>query len=242
MVIKFLKKKYIKLLLFSIGIILLIFYLKIFFTNGVYFEDTFLKKEVVNSERFYSGKDIFGNIQITIKERTNTNKSVEVIYDLPNNINRQYTVNFKSENDQYADIENIKDKDGNIVFSGGQYQKIHQLLLGEKEELVFDDNFQVRISGKSPYSNEYKVPLNNVVGFATYSNDIIRGEYNFLFLAIFISAFLLIDIKFPLLFFNLKYMWSVNNPEPSDFYILIQRIFWYITPFIVLILMFIGVT
>lgn len=167
---------------------------------------------------------------------------IDIICKLPNSINSQYTVNLKSENVLYAYIENIIDENGKIIFSGGRYQKDSHLLLGDKEESIFEDNFQVRTSEKNPYNDDYKVPLNSAAGFATYSKDTIRGEYKYLIIAIILCLFTLIDIKFPLLFFTLRHMWEVNDPEPSDFYIAVQGVSWYVVPGIALILMIISIT
>lgn len=236
------KPMFLKALLSAIIIASLIFYFKAFFTKGVYFEDTFLKKESVSSETNYIGKDNYGSIQITVKGLPNMNKSTDVIFNLPNNIRRQYTVNFKSEDNLDEGIENIKDKNGNIIFSGGKYRKDFHLLFDENGEPVMADIVQVKVSGQNPYTDNYKVSLSSVTGFATFENDTIRGKYKYLVAALLIFVFTLIDIKFPLFFFTLRNILDVKDPEPSDFYTEMQRISWYISPVIAIILMIVAIS
>ena len=60
-----------------------------FFTTGVYFDDIFLKKEVVSSDTYYKGKNKFGPIQITVKGELNKHNSADVLYSCANNINKK---------------------------------------------------------------------------------------------------------------------------------------------------------
>jgi hypothetical protein len=236
--IKQMISKYLFLKIF-IGIliaIIFIFYFKTFFTNGVYFNDTFLKKEILPSERHYTGKSKYGSIQIIVKGLMNNQSSLDVIYRLPNNINEQYTVNFDNINNLEIGILNIKDKDDKIIFQGGVYSRNLRLLIPKDGQPIIYDG-QILAIGESPYTDEYKTSLNNIVSFATSDNDMIRGEFQYLVPAIFLLLLTLIDFKFPLFFFTLRNFLSVKDPEPSEIYLTMQRASWFIYPIIALILM-----
>lgn len=231
-------------MLITIVIAVLSLYFKAFYTTGVYFDDTFLKKRVVSSENHYIGKSIYGRIQIIVKELSNKQNSVEVIYYLPNNINRQYTVSFKNTNEWEQDIENIKDKGGNIIFHGGKFRKDVPFLFdayGQPFIQGIQDKIPVQIYGENPYNANYNVPLYSVVSFATFAKDTIRGKYSILAVSILIFVLTLIDIKYPLFFFKLRNSLDVKNPEPSDFYITMQRLSWYVSPIIAIVLMIVAI-
>ena len=125
-----LKNKFFKASLWTFLVIILIFYFKAFFTTGVYYDDTFLKKEVVNNENHYVGKSKYGFIDITVKKQNNIQDSADVIYRLPNNINKKYIVSFKDAGDMEQEFKNIKIKDenGNIIFEG-RYKKDDDFLI-----------------------------------------------------------------------------------------------------------------
>lgn len=211
-------------------------YFKTFFTTGVHFDDIFLKKQVASSDTYYKGKNKFGSIQITVKGELNKQNSADVLYSFPDNINKQYTVTFKDEKNWALGIENIKDKDGKIIFEG-DYVKDSYFLFYKNGEPFMDDIINVFIEGQNPYTEQYRVPLKNVADFALFATESIRGKYNLLAFAILIFLFTAIDIKYPLFLFNLKNGLNVKDPEPSDLYLTMQKFSWYAYPIVGIILM-----
>lgn len=236
-----LKSIFIKIIIGILIILIFIFYFKVFSTKGAYFYGIFLKKEVFSSGTQYTGNSKKGSIQIIVKGQIKNQSSVDVIYRLPNNVNYYYTVNFDDVTGPYIGIQNIKDKDGKIAFSGGNYSRDIHYLTSKDGQTIFDT--QVIVNGESPYNSDYiiypdnEVSLSNVVSFATSENDLIRGQYEYLVPAIFILVFTLIDIKFPLFFFYIRNFLVVKDPEPSELYTTIQRAGWLIGPAIAFILM-----
>lgn len=214
----------------------LILYFIVFFTRGAEFDDTFLKKEVVSSDAHYMGKNMYGSIHITVKGLKDVHRSAEVIFRLPNDINRRYTVNFQDPKNWDAGIENIKGEDGSIVFEG-EYRKDRDFMVDKNGEFWLDYNARVMKYGESPYNEYYKISLKNVADFAYSAKDITRGNYGLLVLALFFLVITIIDIKYPMLFFNLKYSFSVENPQPSDTYLALQKISWIAYPAIAVLLM-----
>ncbi|HOC09723.1 MAG TPA: hypothetical protein PKN88_09370, partial [Bacillota bacterium] len=157
----------------------LILYFIVFFTRGAEFDDTFLKKEVVSSDAHYMGKNMYGSIHITVKGLKDVHRSAEVIFRLPNDINRRYTVNFQDPKNWDAGIENIKGEDGSIVFEG-EYRKDRDFMVDKNGELWLDYNARVMKYGESPYNEDYKISLKNVADFAYSAKDITRGNYGLL--------------------------------------------------------------
>lgn len=179
---------------------------------GIKFDDTFLKKEVASSDTDYMGKCAYGDIHITVKGLKNKCSSAVVIYWLPNHINKQYTVEFKDNSSWNLGIKDIKDKDGNIIFEG-EYRKDSNFLYDKKGEPLMDDNIQILMNGECPYNANYNVSLKNVADLAYFSDDTIRGRYEFLIFAALLFIITAIDIKFPLLFFSTRHFLDVRNPD-----------------------------
>lgn len=239
------KNKFLKLFIGIFILIFFVFYFKIFFTKGTYFYGIFLKKEVVASENHYIGNSRKGSIQVIVKGQMKNQNSVDVIYILPNRNNQQYTVNFNDVSGSEISIQNIKDKSGKIIFSDGVYSTDNHYLFSKDGQPIFGT--QVLINGESHYNTDYivssenEVSLSNVVSFAASKNDMVRGKYQYLVPAIFLFIVTLIDIRFPLFLFTLRNFLDVKDPEPSDFYITMQRKFWCISPIIGIILMIIAI-
>lgn len=223
-------------LLLAVLAVALIFYFIVFFTKGAEFDDTFLKKEVVSADAHYMGRNMYGSIHITVKGLKDVHRSAEVIFRLPNDINRRYTVNFKDPKNWDAGIENIKDGDGNIVFQG-EYVKGRSFMVDKNGELWLNYNARVLTYGESPYNEDFRISLKNVADFVYSAKDTTRGKYEYLLPAILFLLITLIDIKYPLFFFTLRHFMEVEDPKPSDLYLTIQRASWVAYPVIALLLM-----
>ncbi|MBB6217153.1 hypothetical protein HNQ80_003259 [Anaerosolibacter carboniphilus] len=214
---------------------ILILYFKTFFTTGVYFDDTFLKKEAEGSDTHYVGKSKHGDFHhITVKKGIDQQSGVDVIYRLPNDLNKKYTVTFRDAVNLEIGIESIKNEEGNIIFEG-EYSKNMPFLFDKNGDPLME--YDYIIDEEISYNADYRIPLKNVVDFSTFSNETIRGRFELLMFAIILFVLTAIDIKFPLFFFMLKNFLHVRNPEPSDLYITMQRISWYMYPIIGIILM-----
>ncbi len=230
--------------LFRIALIILItallgLYFLAFFTTGANYEDTFLKKEVVSSETHYVGKSLWGTIHITVKSLDDTRNSFNVTYRLPNDIHKVFTVDFTGNGNLGQGIR-IKDESDNLLFEG-EYRKGDLFLFDNNGQPFMEGIGEISVNGQSPYNSYYSIPLKNVVSFAAFENDTIRGDVRFLLLAVFLIILTAIDMRFPLFFFKLKYMFAVNDPEPSDFFLAMQRISWYAYSVIAFILLICAV-
>jgi len=225
------KRGYVILILALIIIFLGSLYLKTFYSEGAYFEDAFLKKEVRLSETYYIGRHEEGEIHIVISALKDTRDSVNVRYSLPNNIDRDYTVRFKDANNWDKGIENII-YNGNIIFQG-EYVEGDLFLWDENVNPMLGDNFRITFHDQATFDKSYKISKLSIAKFASYHNDTIRGKYEHLVMAALLALILIIDVKYPKLFFRLRHSLSVNNPEPSDFYITTQRIAWFVYPIII---------
>jgi len=98
------------------------------------------------------------------------------------------------------------------------------------ETIVLADEYIV-------YDEDYEVPLKNIAEFALSEKDTIRGEFGYLIYAIIMFALTWIDYKYPLFFFKLRHWPEVEDPKPSEFYLMMQKISYVVVPVIGIILM-----
>ena len=229
-------KKTIKIVLSCILILCIILYLRAFFTKGVYFDNIFLEKKIVGLENHYIGTSPQGIIEIIVDESEKEKGYINVIYKLPNNITRKYALYFKKDRDNNI-IQTIKNDDGDNVFEGN-YKTGGIVLYDKTGKPLFNDiKINISIDGndyQEKYTEDYRISLINVTRFAYKEKETIRGNFEYLMIAVILGIFTIIDIKRPLLFFNLRYFLSVSNPEPSELYITLQKIGWIVYPIIIL--------
>jgi len=238
---RILNRKFLSLLLAILVLIGLIFYLRYFFTIGVFYDDTFLKKQGEYPDIQFIGKTNQGSVQISVNVLNGKQNSIDVTFRLPNDINKQYNVSFKDLAGWGLKNIIVKDYNGNVIFEG-QYSEDSPFLFDKYgKPLVGNEISRVIVNGETNYNDNYKISAKKVVDFAAMADETIRGKLGHLILAILIFVLTLIDIKYPLLFFNLKYMFSVKDPEPSEFYISMQQISWIVMPIIGLILLIVAV-
>lgn len=231
-------KKYLKYIILAVIILIIVLYFKAFFTNGIYFDDVFLKKEPNSTGTSYTGKINSSHVKITVTGIRDKDKNSEVIFKFPDNINLKYTVEFIDANNWNSGIAVIIDKDGTKVFEG-DYREGHLFMTDKAGNMVFDESFKGIVNGEVKYGA--KVPLKKVADLAYSTNETIRGRFDLLFFAILLFGLTFIDIKYPLFFFTLNHFIDVKDPEPSEFYIGMQQASWVIMPIIGIILLIVAI-
>lgn len=92
--------------------------------------------------------------------------------------------------------------------------------------LIENYNFYLNTDKEVPYDKNYKVPFINIVQFSMHEKEHIRGQLGMLFVAVFLIAITVIDIKYPLFFFMVKYSFDVEDPKPTEYYITMQKLGW----------------
>lgn len=239
------KKKVISIILISISIIGVFFYLKAFFTKGAYFEEVFLKKEVIGDENNYTGKSIDGDIHIIVNKAEEEKGNIKETFKLPNNMIRKYNVKFEGDIYQDRKTQTITNEVGEVIFEGS-YREGSIALFDKNGKPLLDDIFRIHVKRsdmeESRFPQNYEASLITITKFAYADNDTIRGNPQYLVIAIILSIVTTIDIKYPLFFFRLKHFLSVQDPEPTELYILIQRIEWVVCPLIIIGCLIAGIS
>ena len=126
------------------------------------------------------------------------------------------------------------------IFSGG-YDKSSGLLYHN------DGSWEPGLSistntSYSSYWSSYQLDAFDVLYFALEPETVYRGSWAVWGITLFTSLLAAVDIAFPLVFFYLRYSFSVQNPEPSDFYLSMQKVGWVLCTAVILGMYIWGLT
>ena len=62
-----------------------------------------------------------------------------------------------------------------------------------------------------------------------------RGSWGLYFIMVLFTLLVMLDVAFPRLLFYLQHCCDVRDPEPSDFYLAMQKVSWAVYPFLLLL-------
>jgi len=226
-----------KLIFWILVVGLLIGYFAVFLQRGIEIEDNFLRKYRNGDGILYKGKDFWGELKVFVTGEKHNSKTTDVIYELPGNVTRYYTVHFEESDNWYSGINKITDETGKILFRGtsrytGSSVNLYDIdgkpayFLGEPKIIVVHSNSSMQ----SPYTKDYSIALRSVAGTALGTEEHTRGSFPMMTGAVLIMFIVLLDFFVPLLFFNLKTIFLTDDAEPSDIYIFFQRLRWTVLP------------
>lgn len=114
--------------------------------------------------------------------------------------------------------------DDQVIFSGGCDKDSGTLY---REDGTWESGLEIRpFTSYSSYWDSFAPDAHDILLFALEPDTVHRGSWAIWGVTLFISLLAAVDIAFPLAFFYLRYSFSVNNPEPSDFYLSMQKVGW----------------
>lgn len=228
------KKKILKVLLIAIVPIFAFCYFYLFFQKGIVFEDTFLKLSKEEDGYQFQGSAYGEKIEIVVSGDIESMKHATVSYRIGETIDHTYLINAVDQTigDTYIEIY----EEEVMLFQG--YYSPNSFLLDKNRDVYMDDflNVDIIAGGEeiSPFDDKYQISKNHIIDTVFKENVENRGNEMMLFIAIIVLILYAIDAINPLFFFNLKHAWDVKNPEPSDYYLFMQKISRIIIPFIIL--------
>lgn len=239
------KMKYRKKVILSLGgIILILFsiwYLYLFNQKVIRFNDRYLRQIKLAETIQYKGNYLLEPIQIIVQKTEQNQETSQTIveYYLPNDLYFKYFVFIDTINEYKQKIK-ILENDTEI-FNGFYLSSSEFLYTDTMQPYIPNNSIIVKDGNYYPYSKDYKPSLYFTVALA--KEDIVktRGNIGPMILFVLTAILFFIDIKFPLFFFHLNLFLTAKNPEPTDFYIAIQKFSWYIIfPIILGIYLFLG--
>ena len=209
------------------------------FQKGVEFEGGLLRRTETEESVIYNGKVRGEQVEITVRAAGSGNLT-EVDFRIGNRIQDDCTLETglpPIQADQLGPVEHIRiTRNGQLLFEGG-YTAEHDMGWYDLEgnwapfsglEATF------RTSGEN-YWDSYKTSAGTILAFARGPERTARGSWMLYFTMLLFSGLLALDAAYPLALFRWQHMCDVKDPEPSDFYLEMQRAGWCIYPSLLLI-------
>jgi len=209
-----------------------------FFNKGVVFHDSLLKKTTTSESVSYSGKAYGESIEITVTPSTD-GKQTEVTFQIGNRYRDICTLerglpSIKTEHGKT--VEGIRiSKNGRVMFDGGYDFDGSEYRTWYNKDGTMDMSRYIGFGYVgSDYWGSYETTSNSVMRFAQGPELVHRGHIGLYFMMVLLSLLLLLDVTHPTALFYMQHACDVRDPEPSDFYIAMQKVGWVIYPFFLL--------
>ena len=210
--------------------------------EGVKFEEGFLRVSAQADDpavTAYTGKIRGEQVEITVDRAAGENLT-EVVFQIGDRIRDVCTLETglpPIQAEQLGPVEHIRiTKNNRLLFEGG-YDPEHDMGWYDLEgnwapfsglEATF------RTSGEN-YWDSYKTSAGTILAFARGPERTARGSWMLYFTMLLFSGLLALDAAYPLALFRWQHMCDVKDPEPSDYYLGMQRAGWCIYPILLLI-------
>ncbi len=238
--IKLYKKyeKQLKIILPIIVALLAIIYFFFFFQKGIIFYDNFLKRSVNGNQILYNANISYGNIDIIVI--SDIENDFQITYNLPENEIKSYNLQFSNQEKNLSNLL-ITSASGETLFKGKYDSYDNNFLHDENNEVVYcQDNFINIIMNNENSFEDYEPDYRNMASIVQGEDIKIKGNFALMLFGLALLALTAFDMKFPLALFYLEHFMSVNNPEPSDYHIAVQRFMWGVYPIIAIILLILS--
>ena len=216
-------------------LLLLIAYIPLYQQKGMFFAGEFYRPQKMENGIYFEDADTYSDFSVYVEwagtkycnvtyKKTNAGYGEQVTYK------KYYQLEMISENELVI-YENNK-----LLFEGSVERSGYDDLYYLKAKTPDTEDWGVVIyAGMAPDEltamQVYKLYLNEPVSRGAC------GTPELMLIALMMLIFWLIDVWFPNFFFTMRYSMSVNNPEPSDYYLAVQQAEWVIIPILVVIFM-----
>ena len=218
------KEKIKYILIFTVICILSFLYLFSSFRKGIWYKGYFLYQIKENE---WSGTVFQETLHLT---RIPSDHTIQLYFTWGDK-SETYSVSYQELGTAPFPITIYKSEEP--IFNG-YYDSFHHLLNNDGT-LFFE--IEVNAHYSNPFGNTNWQPSETFIArLAFEDNTSLRGNLNIVLIVSLCAIILLLDIKFPKLFFYLSHGLYVNDPEPSSFYTTGQMISRFILGFAILIL------
>ena len=207
--------------------------------KGVEFEGGLLRRTETEESVIYNGKVRGEQVEITVRAAGSGNLT-EVDFRIGNRIQDDCTLETglpPIQAEQLGPVEHIRITKNDILLFEGGYDPEYGM--GWYDLDGNWDPFAMSVSYSSTagddYWEHYETDRGTILSFARGPQLVSRGSWELYFAVLLLSALLALDAAFPLVIFHWQHMCDVKDPEPSDFYLGMQRAGWCVYPFLILI-------
>lgn len=196
------------------ALLLAVLYLWAALRPGVWLRDAFLYRQADGS---FSGKDAYAAYTMQVAQ---TGNGAEVDFTLDGET-RHYRLESKAEgmSDPGVKIE----QDGVVIFTGTALGDPGDAILWREDDGGLADEVNVIVNGEYQKSDLWP-SCNWLYNVAVGGRRETRGSVAFLLPIGALVVLLVLDVRFPLLFWNLRHGLEVYGGEPTEWYYAMQRV------------------
>ena len=223
-------KKSITIVIYIIGMIAFVIYLRAFLQNGIMYYGHFLEESTITTDspsREYSGTFEKGPIRLKITGLNQTDKLLEL---KAGNTEKAYVFDGGSSGDTFR----LFDSSNFLIYEGFHDSKLGMVKEEGNDAISLEKYKSLRING---FNEENPEPLLLLVT-ALRLNTVTRGRISVLIFAVLVFMLVVIDTMFPKFFYKLLKADFKDNLKIPEAYLVIQRISWSITPVILFFLLY----
>lgn len=202
-----------------VGLGIMLWYVNMFTMVGIKYEGTFLKRVETQKGFNYEGKHDEGNILVSVSNVKSHNSETLVEFSLPNSLHESFTTQYVRNNTQF-DVKALKDESKTLLFKGTYIPEGSILLMNDQD--IYIETPQLTLNNEKIFNENYSVPLCSVLDFAT-DQSTIRGVFDLFIIGLILTVGGVLEYLYPMFFFKLRYRFTVEDPEPTDFYMVCQR-------------------
>jgi hypothetical protein len=198
--------------------IFFVFYFIFFFSVGMRFGGSFFTKSVENGTAFYIG--LLNESKTNISVSAPKGGVTSITYQMEGYEKRTYLVTLGSSvydsNTNYP--IHITNENGKEVYDGNL---LRGQLFNKNGEPVFDD--RITSTGAQYFDIRDTLTATEITGMALHQYDAIRGNPVLLTIAVLLFLLAIFDMMFPLAIFSMRHVIEVEDPQPSDWYLTVQK-------------------
>lgn len=202
------------------------------FRKGVVFDEHLLRIHETENATVYSGRVHREEVSVTVRSDLQ-----QVEYRVEDRIQDVYTVEYPLEpiQTEFTTLNGIRIlKNDKVLFEGGYDPKQPHFSWYDKNG-EWDPGVTISfgVSGE-PERAPQELTKSNVMYFLEGPEVVHRGSIGLYVLMVAMTLLLMLDVAHPLVLFKLQHMLDVRDPEPTEFYLGMQRVGWVIYPVLLL--------
>lgn len=202
------------------------------FRKGVVFEETLLRIQTEADHTTYYGTVYGDEVSVTVRPAES-----QVEYAVGDRVHDVYTVEYPLEpiETEFVTLDGIRIlKDGQVLFEGG-YDPYQPHMQWYNKDGEWDPGIYVTFSTSGEgLSAPEELTKGRIMYFLEGPELVHRGSIGLYLLVVLMTLLLMLDVAYPLVLFRLEHCCDVRDPEPSDFYLAMQKVVWVIYPFLLL--------
>ena len=227
-----------KIVLIAMAAMAVIFTVQMFvshlFFRGVRFQDTLLRAEETAEGAVYTGKA--WGLPVRIRVTPGDGNVTEIDYQAGEDFRETYVMEYPTDTalatEAGRSVPGIRIwKNGQLFFEGGRAEDQEYGWYGADGQ--WDPGITVSVTYPGAEPEPESLSRGQIFAFARGPEFTARGNVWLYVVMLFFSALLAVDAAWPRALFYLQHCCDVRDPEPSDFYLSMQRIGWVVYPVLI---------